>query len=1187
MLFIDHPQKSHYTIDALIDTGATHSLISRTFASELGLLADTKVIIQCINANGSLTKTQGIVLFPMCIDGIHLGTIDLHIYPDMNMDVLLGMDIIHFDSGKIRINVDGRLYNILPCTRRKQIIAERDIMILPGHSHRVTMAMNNYVVGKESHVVETISGESKFLDREDNEFEIWNDGEDPIMFAEGTQLASIKKAEQQGGSLGENDSLPRGSFQYKVSDNVEPYTLVDINKNLPQEVQNKYTALTKEYKDIFATSVSDLGEYAGPEKYKVNLTTQRPQKGMMFPIPKSLEKDYISTIKELLDNGLIEETQDTKYDHGVIAVKKKDKTTRWVHDMRGMNAVMEEDSYPLPNLEQLLMHMRGSKVYSKLDLLSFFHQFKIDEEQRKYYAWTCPVTGLRYQWVVCCFGSRNLSSFVSYVMRTRVFRGKPIEEASTFIDDVTCYNNSHTEMISNLRDSFERIRSFNLKLKPAKCELGYSTIAQFGYKINEQGMSMDPERVEKFNTIKEPTTRKQLHSALGAANYYRNVTPSIAKPMSALTPLLSLKRPFIWTEECALAWHALMKALADGVILTKPDFDATWIVKSDASEQYFGGTLCQRTNGEERIIAVHSATFPEGKRMWSIHLKELEGVVALIRKWKQFLIGRKFELVIDNQWVYYILKNPYNVLYTKTNPTVRALIFLATFDFELILVKGTDKCFQLADLLSRRNDGKVMINPKSVGDLLIPVPTGMISRVIPVFTSPSELSQLVLRHQRASGVKPILQAEYSARKDFEEGDDGLRLGGRLIVPDGVIPEILRLTHRHIGGRRQYELLRNAGLHWKNMERDVITFTRGCEICSQVKSLSQPEDFATQPRIVDNPFVSVGVDHLSLGQGRGSLQILVLIDHFSKFVIAEVVESTKAEETVNTLLAMCMKYNITECCLRCDNAFQSAAFKETMEMMNIHVRYGIPYNSRSNTEVERANRTIREKMRIFDWGSDIHEVRLSLAIAVMEINATPIPGVEISPFEIIFGHTPRPFLGQEIPKYRFRNLSHFVEQKYERLWELQDLLRKYYETKTEPQNELNGKKLYKVGQVVRVLSRPKKGQSKQQFLRYSPETYVIKEVRRASSSYLLELLDHRPRQKLRIILHHRRIKPVFHRTRIEPMAEEPEKVREEIETIINGQGERGVVPGLPNQAEKSKRVRRKPDRLGISDYVCSL
>ena len=89
-----------------------------------------------------------------------------------------------------------------------------------------------------------------------------------------------------------------------------------------------------------------------------------------------------------------------------------------------------------------------------------------------------------------------------------------------------------------------------------------------------------------------------------------------------------------------------------------------------------------------------------------------------------------------------------------------------------------------------------------------------------------------------------------------------------------------------------------------------------------------------------------------------MYVLVMVDHFSKFVIAELVHSMMSDETVNVLLAMLLKYNITECCIRSDNAFKSTKFIETMEMLNIHVRFGIPYNSQSNSEVERMNRSVR-------------------------------------------------------------------------------------------------------------------------------------------------------------------------------------------------------------------------------------
>ena len=284
----------------------------------------------------------------------------------------------------------------------------------------------------------------------------------------------------------------------------------------------------------------------------------------------------------------------------------------------------------------------------------------------------------------------------------------------------------------------------------------------------------------------------------------------------------------------------------------------------------------------------------------------------------------------------------------------------------------------------------------------------------------------------------------------------------------------------------------------------------------------------------------------------------------------------------------------------------------MDMLNIHVRFGIPYNSRSNSEVERMNRKLREKMKIFDMGNSEHEIKLALAIAVMEINATPIPQLEICPFEIIYGHTPRPFIGHEIPAYKFRNMTDFVIQKYNKLMELQDAMQKYYDKRIEEQGNSFPRKLYTVGQKVRILNRQRKGQTKHTYtyLPYSKEVYEVKEVRRSSKSYLLELLDKRDRQKLRIILHHRRIKPIFQRPlRLQQLENDslehnatgesvesntiPEVTQsDEIDNLVlpntiktmhlseMSQSDLGFVdqPKQPINVRKSNRVRRTPKKL---------
>ena len=389
MIFFDNPINKLCTIDVLCDTGSTNSLISEKCAKLFGLEIDSSWTIQCINANKTKTRTAGFVKFPVSIDGIFLGNIELHVYPTLNVNIILGMDLMCLDSGILKFNCAGRLFRVVFCTDKVEILAERDIFILPGQNHRIeTNACNSFVQGvaMPNPVVKTITGEIHFITSENVSFNIWNDSDEPISIQKGYEVAQVlnfsELEEQTNFVVDAGEDIEENN----PSSNVEAYKKVVINHELPDSIRSKYLKLLEEYKDVFATSISELGTYTGPEMYKVNLTTNRPQKGRVFPIPKALESDYLRTIQDLLDNGLIRETMDTTHDHGVLGVSKKDKSTRWVHDMRLMNSVMEQDAYPLPNLDQLLMYMRGHEVYSKLDLISFFHQFKISPEQQKYFA---------------------------------------------------------------------------------------------------------------------------------------------------------------------------------------------------------------------------------------------------------------------------------------------------------------------------------------------------------------------------------------------------------------------------------------------------------------------------------------------------------------------------------------------------------------------------------------------------------------------------------------------------------------------------------------------------------------------------------------------------------------------------------------------------------------------------------
>ena len=63
----------------------------------------------------------------------------------------------------------------------------------------------------------------------------------------------------------------------------------------------------------------------------------------------------------------------------VLFAKKKDKTLRLCIDYRPLNSVTIKNRYPLPRIDELFNQLRGARVYSKIDLLTGYHQLRVRE----------------------------------------------------------------------------------------------------------------------------------------------------------------------------------------------------------------------------------------------------------------------------------------------------------------------------------------------------------------------------------------------------------------------------------------------------------------------------------------------------------------------------------------------------------------------------------------------------------------------------------------------------------------------------------------------------------------------------------------------------------------------------------------------------------------------------------------
>jgi hypothetical protein len=89
-----------------------------------------------------------------------------------------------------------------------------------------------------------------------------------------------------------------------------------------------------------------------------------------------------------------------------------------------------------------------------------------------------------------------------------------------FIDDILVYSKNEDKHTKHLHIVLQRLRDHHLYAKLSKCDLWMREIKFLGHTISQDGISVDPDKVQEVMNWKPPTTVRQIQSFLGLAGYY-------------------------------------------------------------------------------------------------------------------------------------------------------------------------------------------------------------------------------------------------------------------------------------------------------------------------------------------------------------------------------------------------------------------------------------------------------------------------------------------------------------------------------------------------------------------------------------------------------------------------------------------------------------------------------------------
>lgn len=404
-------------------------------------------------------------------------------------------------------------------------------------------------------------------------------------------------------------------------------------------------------------------------------------------------------VEDLLRKGHIRESLSACAVPALL-IPKKDGSWRMCVDSRAINKITVRYRFPIPRLDDLLDQIGTSKIFSKIDLKSGYHQIRIRPGDEWKTAFKTR-EGL-FEWLVMPFGLSNAPSTFMRIMNQalRPFIGKFVV---VYFDDILIFSQSLGDHKDHLRQVLQVLRTQEFYAAKHKCEFGVSQVLFLGYVVSDQGLSVDTSKIEAIRSWPIPRTISEVRSFHGLASFYRRFVQHFTSIMAPITNCMR-EGKFEWTSDTSQAFDMIKEKLTSAPILVLPDFDVTFELHCDASKLGIGAVLSQ--NG--RPVAFYSEKLAGARSRYSTYDVEFYAVVQAIKHWRHYLVHREFILFTDHDALQHLDSQ------AKVSARHAGWIsYLQQFTFSIRHQSG--KTNRVADALSRRHSLLATMHTTVVG----------------------------------------------------------------------------------------------------------------------------------------------------------------------------------------------------------------------------------------------------------------------------------------------------------------------------------------------------------------------------------------------------------------------------------------------------------------------------------------
>ena len=354
------------------------------------------------------------------------------------------------------------------------------------------------------------------------------------------------------------------------------------------------------------------------------------------------DKAITEEVRKLLEAGFIREVYYPDWLANVVMVKKSNGKWRMCVDFTDLNKACPKESYPFPRIDTLVDLTTRHELLSFMDALSGYNQIKMNEEDQEKTSFVTSQGLFCYK--VMPFGLKNVGATYQRLMN-KMFTHQIGRNVQVYVDDMLVKSLLENDHLNDLQETFDTLRSYNMKLNPSKCVFGVTVGKFLGFIVSQRGIEVKPEKARAILELEPPRTVKAVQSLNGkvvALNRF------VSKATDKCLPFFRvLRKSFEWMDECQKAFEDLKKYLLSSPLLSPSKPRKELYLYIAVSQAAASATLVREREGSQWPVYFISRAFRGAEERYPRMEKLSFALVTAARKLKPYFQAHTIIVLMD------------------------------------------------------------------------------------------------------------------------------------------------------------------------------------------------------------------------------------------------------------------------------------------------------------------------------------------------------------------------------------------------------------------------------------------------------------------------------------------------------------------------------------------------------------